>query len=153
MKEIMLINIINISLGDIYKPFIVTVILGFVLYSGYSSSKQCESENGSKLNLKRKSSYISRKEELTIMDQHRDIIGELYNEVVKNNTTEYTYHPLYINNTKNALDAFSDKAIGVEIIDPGYTDKTLSKGAVITDIIDVGGLDVYNRNIIDIKVN
>lgn len=97
------------------------------------------------------SNNISIQEELIIIDNHRDIIGEFYNDAVKQNKTKYTYHPLYINNKKYPLDVYSDNVIGLEVVDSKYDEK-LSNTAIITDIIDVGGVDIYNRNkIIGIK--
>jgi hypothetical protein len=97
--------------------------------------------------------FISRKKELMIVDDHRHIVNKFYKSAVVENSTKYTYHPVYINGEKNVLSEYCDTVIGVSVIDnlkTGSSDN-ISDAAIITDIVGVGGIDRFNRGEIDNK--
>ena len=96
---------------------------------------------------------VSRKKELVVIDNHRHIINGFYNHAVINNTTEYSYHPVYINGKRNLLDKYCENVIGVSIIDyaKSSSPNSITDDAIITDIIGIGGVDIFNRGEINNK--
>ncbi len=84
------------------------------------------------------------------------LTGKSYQEAVdiaKN--AEYTLHILYVGypadaSKKMARSAYSPKVIGVRIKDPNFerSNNTPSSAAIITEIIDIGGLDINDLGII-----
>jgi len=65
----------------------------------------------------------------------------------------YDLHPLYVGiSGKMPRDEYSDKFIGVRIKDTqfSYEDKTPSKFAIVTEIIDIGGMDANNIGAINL---
>ena len=164
----------NMLVSDIYKPIAFSAI-GF-LFSSYLHSykgfnlkilnEKLKNILNSKIsplsgrdpiyNVEQTLSHnecISIHDELVIIDNHRDVISKCYKQAVKENNTDYIYYPLYINNKRYPLVTFSKNVIGLEIIDPKFIEDSmmLSDDAIITDIIDVGGMDLHNRNEIDRK--
>ena len=69
----------------------------------------------------------------------------------------YTLHPIYINNgPKNSVMTYSGTTIGVSVSDIGYDPlkggtQGLSFKATITEVIDVGGQDSYDRGQVKIS--
>jgi len=93
---------------------------------------------------------MSRAEELSILGGFRHLVGMKYHDALST-MTEYTLHPLYVSlGSKMPLSSYSSKVIGVRIKDPLFDESTKipSTDATITEIIDVGGVDVRDMGII-----
>ena len=96
---------------------------------------------------------LSRRYELDIINQYRVYEGSSYHLVrdkLKFNESGYIIHPVYINDdAKTVYPEYSNKVIGVRVYDPMYEDTgEFSRLAIVTDIIDVGGQDKYNRGLV-----
>jgi hypothetical protein len=97
---------------------------------------------------------ISRADEMEIMRVFRGIIGMNFWEAKKKTEEEgYNLHILYIGlGAKNPLSKFTPATLGIRIKDPifDFVRWVASKEAVVTEIIDVGGVDLKNRGIINL---
>lgn len=96
---------------------------------------------------KSQSLVLSRSEELDIIDRFRTFESVNYKLVKETlEMTGYAIHPIYVNDgPKMVRSNYSNKVIGVRVKDPKYTGTEFSDKAVVSDIIDVGGQDNYNR--------
>ncbi|MDB4769481.1 hypothetical protein OAG24_00800 [bacterium] len=99
---------------------------------------------------------ISHEEEVGIMTTYtRLIVNEPYTDaqfIVKKDG--YSLHPVYINtNTKYERDLYNPYILGVRLKDPDYDpaiEGTPSKNAIVSEIVDVGGVDTSNRGMINL---
>lgn len=114
---------------------------------GYATMTQIEDMG--KKNAEFQEKTISRAEELEIIHAFRGIVNQSYYNVKESVSAQgYTLHPLYITNKdgdqKNPAPFYSGNTLGVRIADEDYNGVP-SVGAVITEIVDVGGMDYKNR--------
>lgn len=100
-----------------------------------------------------KEKRLSRADELDIMHTFSGIRGMRYTDAFDAVRYQggYTLHPIYINSgPKNPAHTYSGTTIGVSVSDPNYNPllpcpEGLSRQAIVTSIVDVGGQDVHNR--------
>lgn len=94
---------------------------------------------------------VSRTEELNLIDAASSVlIGQPFTKqnIFNANGKHYNLYPLYINNNvKRPLKEYTNNVIGVRVNDSDYDEatETFSKNAIITEVIDIGGLDSRNR--------
>ena len=93
---------------------------------------------------------ISRHEERKILFNYENLVNKLYYDAVRDvNRDNYNLRPLYIG-TRSLIDehyTFDKNIIGVRISDDkfNFEGKRPSLDAIITEIIDIGGVDIYGR--------
>jgi len=89
---------------------------------------------------------LSRADELDIIRSFEHIKGQNYwNALGFVEEQGYALHPVYINGEKFPADLYSGTTLGVAVKDPNFEGEKISEVALITDIVDVGGKDQYNR--------
>jgi hypothetical protein len=100
---------------------------------------------------------MKKNEEREIMNKFSPIVGMTFDAALQHVGVQgYGLRVLYVGMgpkiDKYPEHSRSDKILGVRISDPNfdYTTRTTSPGAVITEIIDVGGIDRYDRGTIRI---
>ena len=115
---------------------------------GYKSLES----NDMEIRKRRMDIALSIAEEKDVINSFRNIVGMYYYEAVTQvKERGYNLHPIYIlANSKMPAASYSTKVLGVRIRDPDFneTNKMPSLKAVITEIIDVGGIDVRDVGII-----
>jgi hypothetical protein len=93
---------------------------------------------------------IPRHEERKILFNYENLVNKLYYDALKDvNRDNYNLRPLYIG-TRSLIDehyTFDKNVIGVRISDDQFDieSKRPSSSAIITEIIDIGGVDIYGR--------
>lgn len=101
---------------------------------------------------------LSRQEERSILGSMSDLIGKNYYEAsVIANDRGYFLYPIYVGLIKTKVPDYSKDTIGVRIKDADPNENKTQEGypkptekAIITEIIDVGGNDRYNRGVLNI---
>jgi hypothetical protein len=93
---------------------------------------------------------ISRHEERKILFNYENLVNKLYYDAVRDvNRDNYNLRPLYIGTRSliNEYYIFDKNIIGVRISDDKFdiVSKRPSLDAIITEIIDIGGIDIYGR--------
>ena len=130
---------------EIEKPEVELLVPAFgTRYASTQALHQRNQEHSEKS----RTVVLSRREELDILDRYRSNEGSKFNRVDHLLGKEYKLHAIYINDMpKSTLLGYSNKVIGVRVKDPNYDALSgeFSSEAVITDLIDVGGQDRYNR--------
>jgi hypothetical protein len=95
---------------------------------------------------------LERGDEMVIINTFRHVVGASYHTALEEaRNLGFNLHPLYVSlGPKMPLSSYSSKTIGVRISDPEFDQKTgtPSSSAKITEIIDVGGVDLRNVGII-----
>lgn len=104
---------------------------------------------------KDKCKRLTRTQELDIIHSFNWMLDNLFDVVELSISNQgYILHPLYIGmSRKYPLANYDDHVIGVRIDDSNfdYQHHKPSPNAIITEIIDIGGVDLANRGQIDIK--
>lgn len=113
---------------------------------GYATMNQIETMG--KAHTEYKEATLSRSDEMEIIHAFRGIIGQSYYDaqgMVK--SQGYTLHPLYVgcSNIKRPSQFYSATTLGVRIKDENFDSGIPSVHAVITEIVDVGGIDRGDR--------
>lgn len=113
---------------------------------GYATMNQIETMG--KAHTEYKEATLSRSDEMEIIHAFRGIIGQSYYDaqgMVK--SQGYTLHPLYVGDSdvKRPAQFYSATTLGVRIRDENFDSGIPSVHAVITEIVDVGGIDRGNR--------
>ena len=101
---------------------------------------------------------LSRQEERSILGSMSDLIGKNYYEAsVIANDRGYFLYPIYVGLIKTKVPEYSKDTIGVRIKDADPNENKTQEGypkptekAIITEIIDVGGNDRFNRGVFNI---
>ena len=97
---------------------------------------------------------LTRVEEIDIIHEFRFIVGQgYYDALAQVRDRGYMLHPLYVSmGKKMPSSAYSPKILGVRIKDPNFDEATSqpSLTAVISEIVDVGGVDISDRGVIRI---
>lgn len=106
---------------------------------------------------------LTRQKEIEILDGFRDLEGKNLIEVMRVlKINGYTVHPIYVNSLpKQPREEYSNKVVGVKIKGNAIDTSKLiydnivftrdedmaefAKRTIVTDLIDVGGQDRYNR--------
>lgn len=118
---------------------------------GYATMGQLEDIG--KKHSEYKNATLKRSDELEIMHAFRGIVGQKYyeaQEMVKGQG--YTLHPLYFGKGRKCpAQLYSATTLGVRVEDKGVEEEwptgVPSIDAVVTEIIDVGGIDAKNRGL------
>lgn len=109
---------------------------------GYVTTREVENLSQQAKEFKK----LSRADELDIIRSFEHIKGQNYwNALGVVEEQGYTLHPVYINGEKFPADLYSGTTLGVAVKDSNFEGEKVSGAALITDIVDVGGKDQYNR--------
>lgn len=112
---------------------------------GYATMGQIE--NIGKKHAEYKEAVLSRSEELEIIQAFRGIIGNGFYDVQGGVKAQgYSLHVLYVGDgPKRPAQFYSATTLGVRIKDDDFEAGIPSVHAIITDIIDVGGMDARDK--------
>lgn len=112
---------------------------------GYVTLDQLEKQNKRHTEV-RKNGILSRGDELAIIHKFRGIVGQPYYSAVESvKENGFSLHPIYVGvGEKMPSKVQSGTVLGVRIRDPDF-EGAPSQNAVVTEIIDVGGVDAMDR--------
>lgn len=114
---------------------------------GYATMNQIETMG--KKHTEYKEATLGRSEELEIIHAFRGIVGSRFYDVQGGVKAQgYSLHPLYVGDgPKRQAQYYSATTLGVRIKDEDFNSGIPSVNAVITEIVDVGGMDYKDRGL------
>lgn len=145
----------NLDIDHSYKAGTATPVFHTSKSGGYATFKDLD--NAIKTYRENEGQgLLSRSEEREILNSFRDLVGQNYYDACNiANDRNYFLHPIYVGLKKTRERDYSGDVIGVRIKDEDLTytaegNPKPSGAAIITELIDIGGNDRFNRGALNL---